>query len=206
MRSTPPHKRVPNIAFDCNSLMFVWFTVALAYLSISRPFGKEGHHALIHSMPLSSRWPVEWCPWLLCVPQVVSQAPQHFRASKMQTTYDGVPPPPISLSAQSFFFTPGISRAVHPQHVSTVSRAVHPQSFRRWMSNIPSSGIQPFHFSLSVASSLNLWEWWWCAHTHIAWWHTSYTDGQAVLPTRLMEYLQAAHNRLHTHTNTLTGG
>lgn len=119
MRSTPPHKRVPNIAFDCNSLMFVWFTVALAYLSISRPFGKEGHHALIHSMPLSSRWPVEWCPWLLCVPQVVSQAPQHFRASKMQTTYDGVPPPPHQSICSVIF--------LHSGHIqgSTSTACIH---------------------------------------------------------------------------------
>ena len=60
---------------------FIWLTVALSQ-SHAHPF-KEDHQVLPLSTPLSSRWSVVWCP------QVVPQAPQHFRSSEMQATCDG---------------------------------------------------------------------------------------------------------------------
>ena len=76
----------------------------------------------------------------LC-PQVVSQAPQHFRSSKKQATCQSCFARQSTCSVVSLHS--GMSRAVHPQEFSKVNVDHR---------HIP-SGL-PFHFSLSVASSV----------------------------------------------------
>ena len=77
---------------------------------------------------------------LVLCPQVVSQASQHLRSSEKQATCEGC------FASQSIC-------SVVSLH-SGMSRAVHPQEF--WKVDVdPSLGF-PFHFSLFVASSLNL--------------------------------------------------
>ena len=72
------------------------------------PF-KEDRRALSLPAPNSSRRSTVWCPWLLC-PQVVSQAPQHFRSSETQVTCAGCFVPQSVCLVISLH--PGLSRAV----------------------------------------------------------------------------------------------
>ena len=74
MRSISSLGRFPNVAFE-TVLMFVRLTMAL-----SRPF-KEDCLSLLLFTPLASR---RLMMSLALCPQVLSQAPQHFRSSKKQ--------------------------------------------------------------------------------------------------------------------------
>ena len=94
----------------------------------------------------------------LCI-QVVSQASQHFRAFKKQTTCEGC------------FAHQSICSVV--SHHSSMSRAVQPQEFSKVDVNhwhIPVWASLP----LFVASSLNLWGW-----RHV-WSVTSWSGGRCV--------------------------
>ena len=81
----------------------------------------------------------------LC-PQVVSQAPQHFKSSHMQASYEGC------FARQSicsvFCLHSGMPMAVRPQEFSKVD--VEHMTY-----DTCQLGFQ-FHFSQLVASSLNL--------------------------------------------------
>ena len=90
-------------------------------------------------------------------PQVVSEAPQHFRSSEIQANCDALS---ASLSAWSFPFTP----ACPGQYTY--------RSFRGWMLT-----LDPFlsGLSLFVVNSLNLCEWW-----HV--WFDSPLQGVWLLP------------------------
>ena len=84
MRSTTSLTSFPNVAFETVP-MFVWLTMAR-----SRPF-KEDRLALPLSTPHSSQaidGVVSLALTPLC-PEVVSQAPQHFRYSEKQATCEG---------------------------------------------------------------------------------------------------------------------
>ena len=89
MRSMPSLRSIPNIAFKTVP-MFVWLMMAL-----SRP-AKDYHWALPLSVPLSSRL-IDCVMPLALRPQVIFQAPQHFRSSKTQTTCDGCFSPSLRL-------------------------------------------------------------------------------------------------------------
>jgi len=92
----------PNAAFK-TAPMFVWLTMAL-----SRPLKKD-RLALPLSTPLSSGRSMMWC--LALCPQVVSQAPQHFRSSEKQATCEGCFARQFTCSVISLHY--GMSRAVH---------------------------------------------------------------------------------------------
>ena len=81
MHSPPSLRSFPNVVFETVP-MFIWLTMA-----ISGSF-KEDCLALPLSMPLSSRQSMVVKP-LALYPQVVSQAPEHFRSSKKQATCEG---------------------------------------------------------------------------------------------------------------------
>jgi len=83
----------------------------------------------------------------LC-PQVVTQAPQHFRSSEKQVTCEGCFARKSICSVVSLHS--GMSRAVQP--TGAFGGGSRPSTH--------SSLGFPFHFSLFIASSLNLW-WWW---------------------------------------------
>ena len=72
MRSVPSLTSFPNVALETVPVL-VWLMMAL-----SGPF-REDHLAILHSTPLSSRPSMAWCR----CPQVMSQAPQHFRSSEI---------------------------------------------------------------------------------------------------------------------------
>ena len=100
---------------------------------------------------------------LALYPQVVSQASQHFISSEKQATCDGCFARQSVCSVISLHS--GMFRAVHPQEFSKVDVSR--------LSTHSSLGF-PFHFSLFVASSLNLWEWWrnfmWSDCHLLKWW------------------------------------
>ena len=120
MRSTPSLRSFPNVVFETVPV-FVWLMMTL-----SRPF-KEDRVALPLSTSLSSRRSVMWCPWLLALcPQVMSQAPQHFRSSEKQASCGGCFARQSICSVISFHsFHSGMSRAVHVL-----------EEFSRWMPTI----------------------------------------------------------------------
>ena len=79
--------------------------------------------------------------------QVVSQAPQHFRSSETQATYDGCfSRQPICLVV---YPEPGMSKEVHPR-----------EFFEGGCRTLIHASLDfPFHFFLFVASSSNPWGW-----------------------------------------------
>ena len=83
-----------------------------------------------------------WCSWL-CV-QVGSQAPQHFRSSETQATWEGCFARQPICSVVSLHS--GMSRAVRSQEFSKMD--VNHWHMPVWASHI------------FVASSQNLWGWW----------------------------------------------
>ena len=110
VRKSPYALSEDSLTFAFEAIrMFVWLTMAL-----SRPFS-EGRRALPLSTPLSSRRSMAWVPWLCACPQVVSQAPQHFRSSETQ------------VSCDCYFSRHSICSVVSLH--SGVFRAVHPQAF-----------------------------------------------------------------------------
>ena len=80
MRSTPSLSSFPKVAFQTVPV-FARLTIAL-----SRPF-KEDRLALPLSTPLLQA--IRGVVSLALCPQVVSQAPQHFRSIETQAAYDG---------------------------------------------------------------------------------------------------------------------
>ena len=117
--------------------MFVWLTIAL-----SCPF-KEGRFSSSFSICLLQA--VDGVMYLALCPQVVSQAPQHFRSSEMQAICVGC------FSHQS------ICSSVISLH-SGMSNAVHPQEFLKldvsqWHIPIRASH-STVHFCLFVYSKL----------------------------------------------------
>ena len=102
------------------------------------PF-KEDRRALSLFASNSSRRSMVWRPWLLC-PQVVSQAPQHFKSSETQVTCADCFIPQSACSVISLH--PGLSRAVG---YTQFERDVDHWHMPVWAS-----------CSNSVASSLNL--------------------------------------------------
>ena len=126
MGSTPSVRSFPSVAFETVPVFLI--DDGLLFPRPSPPGGR-------------------WCDVLGFVPAGVSQAPQHFRSSETQATYEGcfarqyicsvIPLPPI------------MSRVVQCTH----------RSFLRWMSTIATfqSGLP---IPLFVASSSHLWGWW----------------------------------------------
>ena len=100
MRSTPSHRRFPNVPFETVSV-FVWLTVAL-----SRPF--EEDRLAIASLLQA----IDGVMSLALCPLVVSQAPQHFRSCEKEAACEGFFAHQSICSVISL--NPGMSRAVHP--------------------------------------------------------------------------------------------
>ena len=103
-------------------------------MAFSRPF-KEDRLAL--PLSTSSRWSTVWWPWF-CARRWCSQAPQHFRSSETQATFDGcfAHNENVKGSTSSGCFESGCPTMTH--------------------ANL---GFL-FHFSLFAASSFNLLGWW----------------------------------------------
>ena len=117
MRSTPSLRSFPNVVFETVP-MFVWLMMTL-----SRPFKEDRvEEASFHVALLQAIGDV--MSLALC-PQVMSQAPQHFRSSEKQASCEGCFARQSICSVISF----------HSLH-SGMSRAVHLQKFSRWMPTI----------------------------------------------------------------------
>ena len=115
MRSTPSLSSFPKVAFQTVPV-FARLTIAL-----SRPF-KEDRLALPLSTPLLQA--IRGVVSLALCPQVVSQAPQHFRSSEKQATCEG-------CFARQSYVLGHFPSLRHVQGVSTPTGG-----FRRWMSTI----------------------------------------------------------------------
>ena len=137
LRKAPSLRSFPNVAFETVP-MFVWVTMAL-----SRPF--KGRSSSAFSFHASLLQAIDGVMSLALCPRVVSQAPQHFRSSEKQAWCAwGLHCPPAYLLG-------------------------HFPSLRHVQGSTPTGGFEgecrplthssqgfSFHFSLFVASSLNL--------------------------------------------------
>ena len=87
LRSTLSNRSFPNVAFETVP-MFVWLTMAL-----SRPFNEDHLAPYFHSFHASLLQAIGGVMSLTVCPQVMSQAPQHFRSSYLW----GLLCPPVYL-------------------------------------------------------------------------------------------------------------
>ena len=111
MCSTPSHRSFPNVVFETVA-MFIWLT-----MSLSCPF-KEDCLALLFSMPLSSRRSMVWVFGFVPAGSVSSFST--FQVYWEASYFWVLLCQPANLSARSFPFYSGVSRAVHRQEISTV--------------------------------------------------------------------------------------
>ena len=110
MRSTPSLRRFSNVAFE---------TVPVFCLSDDGPLSSsQGRSSSAFSFHASLSQAIDGVISLALFPQVVSQAPQHFKSSEKQATGEGCFARQSICSIISLHS--GMSSLVHPQEFSKV--------------------------------------------------------------------------------------
>ena len=114
MRSTPSLRRCPQ--------RYLWSIFSVRLIDNGPLSSFQGRSSGMSSFHASLFQAIDSVMSSALYPQVVSQAPQHFRSSERQANCEGCFARQSICSVISFH--------------SGMSRAVHPQNFGRWMSSI----------------------------------------------------------------------